>query len=165
MFLADWFKKVKRELKNSSKTDDEIDYELFVKDAMVTPVFVKPQDSSEKIIQKLKREDIDSCIVVDDKKHFIGQISDYDLIKIFRKQVKFEALTYIINRGYKTNILHKNAGELVNKNKFHVTPDTPINKAIEILYREKVGYLPVIHKKKVVGVITPSCLIDFLKNY
>ena len=57
---------------------------LTAKDAMIKPVFVHHDDSANKIIKKLKREDTNVCIVVTKDKRFVGEISDEDLIKLFK---------------------------------------------------------------------------------
>ena len=43
--------------------------------------------------------------------------------------------------------------------------ETPINKVINLVYKEGFNYLPVVDKdKKVLRVITPSSLINFLRD-
>ena len=47
--------------------------------------------------KKLKQEDTNVCIVINEDGKFIGEISDNDLIKLFLKQVKFEPLVKQLN--------------------------------------------------------------------
>ncbi len=164
--------KSKNSLKNSrkeqavilSKTEDIRN--LTAKNAMIKPVFVHQDDNADKIIKKLKREDTNVCIVVTTDKGFVGEISDEDLIKLFLHQVKYEPLTNILNVGYKRKFQYKKAKELINKHKSPVNLDTPINKVIELVYKEGFHYIPVLNKnKKVIGVVTPSSLIDLLQKY
>jgi len=137
---------------------------LTAKDAMIKPVFVHQDDDTNKIIKKLKREDTNVCIVVTNDKRFVGEISDEDLIKLFLHQVRYEPLTKILNVGYKREFLYKKAKELVNKHKSTVNPDTPINKVIELVYKEGFHYIPILDKnKKVIGVVTPSSILDLLE--
>ncbi|MFH0868329.1 MAG: CBS domain-containing protein [Candidatus Woesearchaeota archaeon] len=139
---------------------------LTAKDAMIKPVFLYPDDDTGKIIKKLKREDTNVCIVITKDKRFVGEISDEDIIKLFLHQVKYEPLTKILNRGYRREILYKNAKELINKHKSTINFDAHINKVIELVYKEGFHYIPVLdNNKKVVGVVTPSSLIDLLQNY
>ncbi len=139
---------------------------LTAKNAMIKPVFVYQDDDADKIIKKLKKENINVCIVVTNDRRFAGEISDEDVIKLFLHQVKYEPLTKILNRGYKREFLYKKAKELINKHKSTVNLDTPINKVIELVYKEGFHYIPVLDKdKKVIGVITPSSLIDLLQKY
>ncbi len=139
---------------------------LTAKNAMIKPVFVHQDDDIDKIIKKLKREDTNVCIVVTKDKRFVGEISDEDLIKLFLHQVRYEPLTKILNVGYKREFLYKKAKELINKHKSTVNLDTPINKVIELVYKEGFHYIPVLDKnKKVIGVVTPSSILDLLEHH
>ena len=139
---------------------------LTAKDAIIKPVFLYPDDDTNKIIKKLKREDTNVCIVVTKDKGFVGEISNEDLIKLFLHQVKYEPLTKILNVGYRREFLYKKAKELINKHKSTVSFDTPINKVIGLMYKEDFHYIPVLDKnKKVMGVVTPSSILDLLENY
>jgi len=139
---------------------------LTAKDAMIKAVFVCQDDDAGRIIKKLKSEDTNVCIVVTKDKRFVGEISNEDLIKLFLHQVRSEPLTKILNIGYRREFLYKKAKELVNKHKSTVNLDTPINKAIELVYKEGFQYIPVLDKnKKVIGVVTPSSILNLLRNY
>ncbi len=139
---------------------------LTAKDAMIKPVFLYPDDNGEEVIKKLKKEDTNVCIVVTKDRRFVGEISDEDLIKLFLHQVKYEPLAQILNIGYRREFLYKKAKELVNKHKSTADIDTPINKVIELVYKEGFQYIPVLDKnKKVIGVVTPSSILDLLENY
>jgi CBS domain-containing protein len=139
---------------------------LVAKDAMIKPVFVYLDDDSQTIIRKLKREDINVCIVVRKDKTFVGEIADDDLLKIFLHEAKFEPLAKMLNIGYRRKIVYKKAKDLINKHKSWVSLDTPINKVIELVYTKGFTYIPVLDKKKkVLGVVTPSSLLDLLEEY
>jgi CBS domain-containing protein len=139
---------------------------LSAKDAMIKPIFLYEDDNANVIIKKLKREDTNVCIVITKDKNFVGEISDEDLIKLFLHQVKYEPLTKKLNIGYKREFSYKNAKELINKHKSTVVLDTPINKVIELIYKEGFHYIPVLDKsKKVVGVVTPSSILNLLEDY
>ena len=139
--------------------------ELTAKDAMIKPVFVFEDDSSEEIIKKLKKEDTNVCIVVKKNKEYVGEIRVEDLIRVFLHQVKFEPLTNLINHGYRRNIVNKTAKDLINKYKATASIDTPINEVIEKIYTDDFDYIPVLDKdKKVVGVVTPSSVLTLLET-
>ena len=165
MKSTDFIKKLRGE---GATTISEIESirRLTAKDAMIKPVFIHPDDDADKIIKTLKREDTNVCIVVTKDKRFVGEISDEDLIELFLHQVKYEPLTNILNIGYRREFVYKKAKELINKHKSTVNPDTPINKVIELVYKEGFQYIPVLDKnKKVRGVVTPSSILDLLQNY
>lgn len=139
---------------------------LCAKDAMIKPVFLYPDDSTDLILKKLKKEHINVCIVVSKEKKFIGEISDNDIIKLFLQQVKYEPLVKILNRGYRREFFYKTAKDMINKHKSFARTDTPINKIIKLIRKEGFEYIPVLDKNdKVVGVITPSSIINLLKDY
>ena len=139
---------------------------LTAKKAMIKPVFVYQEDNANKIVKKLKREDTNVCIVVTKEKKFVGEISDEDLIKLFLYQERYEPLTKILNVGYKRELLFKTAKELINKHKSTAKLNTPINVLIELIYKEGFHYIPVLdNNKKVVGVVTPSSILNLLENY
>jgi len=139
--------------------------ELTAKDAMIKPVFVYQDEDIHKIIKKLKREDTNVCIVITKDRKFVGEISNEDLIKLFLHQVKYEPLTKILNVGYKREFMYKKAKELTNQHKSTVDCDTPINKVIELVYKEGFHYIPVLDKnQKIIGVVTPSSVLNLLEH-
>ena len=165
MKSIDTFKKLRKEEATFISETEDI-RRLTAKDAMIKPVFLYPDDNTNKIIKKLKREDTNVCIVVTKEKEFVGEISNEDLIKLFLHQVRYEPLTKILNVGYKREFLYKKAKELINKHKSSVNLDTPINKVIGLMYKEGFHYIPVLDKnKKVIGVVTPSSILDLLQDY
>ena len=134
-------------------------------DAMIKPVYLFPDDDADRIVKKLKREDTNVCIVVTKDKKFVGEIGVEDLMKLFLRQVKYEPLVQVLNIGYRREFLHKTAGKLINKHRSTVGLGDPINKVIELIYKEGFNYIPVLDdEKRVVGVVTPSSLINFLQN-
>lgn len=159
------FLKLREEQAKSMFSDENIPG-LFAKDAMIKPVLIYLDDGVDKILKKLRREDINACIVVDKNKKFVGEISDNDLLKLFLQQVKYEPLVQLLNHGYRRGFLYKTAKDLLNEHKFFVRKETPINEVIELFFKEDFQYIPVLNDKdEVVGVVTPSSLINLLKNY
>jgi CBS domain-containing protein len=54
---------------------------------------------------------------------------------------------------------------MINKHKSTVKINTPINKVIELIYKDGFNYIPVLDdKRRVIGVITPSSVIELLKE-
>lgn len=52
--------------------------------------------------------------------------------------------------------------EVMSHNVFTVRPETPLATAIRILRRHRVGSLPVVKDKFLVGIITRSDILDFV---
>lgn len=139
---------------------------LTAKDAMIKPILLYPDGSVEKILRKLRKEHINACIVVSKEKKFIGEISDNDIIKLFLQQVKYEPLVKILNHGYRREFLYKSAKDMINTHKSCVKKSTPINEVIKLTFKEGFEYIPVLdNSDKVIGVVTPSSLINLLKDY
>ncbi len=151
--------------KQTEKFSDRIK-RLFAEDAMIKPVFLSPDDDSRIILQKLRKESINDCIVICKDKKFLGEISNEDINKLFLEQVKHEPLTQNLNRGYRREFNYKLAKELMNEHKSTATLDTPINTIIELICKEGFHYIPIINNnKQVIGVVTPSSIINLLKDY
>jgi len=138
---------------------------LTAKDALIKPIFLYPEDDAATILRKLKREDVNVCVVINKDRSFVGNIGDEDIIRLFLQQVMNEQLTQQLNVGYRRKFLYHRAHELVNSRKTTVTADTPINKVIEHIFYENCQYLPVLdNKQRVMGVVTPSSIIDLLQD-
>ncbi|MBU0666039.1 MAG: CBS domain-containing protein [Nanoarchaeota archaeon] len=139
---------------------------LFAKDAMMKPVFLYPDDNVKIILKKLKKESINECIVISRDKKFLGEISDEDINKLFLEQVKQEPLVKTLNTGYRREFNYKSARELMNEHKSTATLDTPINELIELICQEGFHHIPIIDdNERVIGVVTPSSIINLLKDY
>lgn len=138
---------------------------LFAEDAMISPSLVCSEASSDKVLQLLKKKHINTCIVVNREKKLLGKINERDIIKLFLEQVKNEPIVRILNRGYRRKFSYLCAKDIMKKNKKSVNKKTPINNVIEIIQKEDFDYIPVLDDEKVAGVITPSSLINLLKNY
>jgi acetoin utilization protein AcuB len=52
--------------------------------------------------------------------------------------------------------------EVMSHNVFTVTPETPLATAVTLLRRHRIGSLPVIKSKTLVGIITRSDILDFI---
>jgi acetoin utilization protein AcuB len=52
--------------------------------------------------------------------------------------------------------------EAMTHNVFTVSPETPLATAVSLLRRHRIGSLPVLKAKKLVGIITRSDILDFV---
>ena len=139
---------------------------LFAQDVMIRPCFLYPEDSAATILKRLRKEDVNACIVVTKDKRFLGEISDNDIIRLFQRQVREEPLVQVLNHGYRREFAYKTAKDMVNNHTAAVKRMTPVNDVIELIFKEGFEYIPVLDdKKKVLGVVTPSSLINRLKDY
>lgn len=139
---------------------------LFAKDAMIKPTFFYKDDNIKKILEKLKREDCNVCVVVDSEKNFFGEIEDEDLIRIMAHNALHFPITKILDRCYKRGLLWRHAKDLARKHKNVVSENTPINKVLELVYKKGDQNIIVVNgENKVAGVITSSSLLRLLSEY
>jgi len=152
--------------KQAMEFDDENDYpDILAKDVMVRPTFFYENDSIEKVVKKLKREDCDICIVIDANKHFLGEIKDEHLVKIMADNAINFPLTKMLNVCYMRGFSWNTAKDIAQKSNNIVSEKTPINKILEIIYKKKHQNIIVLNKeKKVTGVITLSSILRFLSG-
>jgi predicted transcriptional regulator len=122
--------------------DQENVKKLCAKDAMINPVLLYSEDSSEKTLKKLKKENINSCIVVTSEKKVVGEINNNDIIRLFLNQVKYEPLVQMLNRGYSRELIYRSEKDLINKHKSTVNLNTPINQIIKFIFKEGVPLHP-----------------------
>lgn len=52
--------------------------------------------------------------------------------------------------------------EVMSHDVFTVNPDTPLEKAVVLLRAHRIGALPVVKGKELVGIITRSDILDFI---
>jgi acetoin utilization protein AcuB len=52
--------------------------------------------------------------------------------------------------------------EFMSHDVFTVAPETPLSVAVELLRRHRIGALPVVSSKELVGIITRSDILDFV---
>src|SRR3989338_1764187 len=124
--------------------DDELNLpKLFAKDAMIKPTYFYKEDSIEKIIKKLKKEDCDVCVIIDLDKNFFGEIDDEDLVRLMAHNALYFPITKVLDRGYTRGSSWRQAKDLALKHKIIV-----VNK-----------------ENKVAGVITLSSLLRLLSDY
>ena len=139
---------------------------LFAKDAMINAIILRENDTIEIIVKKLKNEDINDCIIVDENNKFLGDIPIDKIIKIIAHSSINEPLTKILNIGYRREILYTTAIDHINKHNDFAYETTPIHNILKIIDKKKVTSIPVLcENKEVVGIITPSSLLNLLNKY
>ena len=52
--------------------------------------------------------------------------------------------------------------EVMSHDVFTVRPDTPLKKAVGLLRRHRIGSLPVVRNRSLIGIITRSDILDFV---
>jgi osmoprotectant transport system ATP-binding protein len=137
-----------------------------VKDAMIKPIILHQDDEIETIIKKLKNEKHNYCIVVDDNENFLGEISIEKLIKLIAHNSINEPLVKILDIGFKRKINYTTAKDHIKKHKNFVYEDNSILDVLKLIDKRNSKYIPVLNnEKKVVGLITPSSLLNLLNKH
>ncbi len=139
---------------------------ILAEDVMTRPIFLYIDDTIETILGKLQTEEVDYCIVVDENKKFVWEVTDEMLLKIIAHAAVNEPLVEILDIGYKRWINHTQTKDYIRKHKNTVYSETPFFDIMKLIDKKWFQYIPVIDKdKKVIGVITPSSILRFILHY
>ena len=87
----------------------------------------------------------------------VGIVTDRDLRDAYPTSM-------MINRGKAIDRFADSVTveEVMSHDVFTVRPDTPLKKAVGLLRRHRIGSLPVVKNKNLVGIITRSDILDFV---
>ncbi|HEA84103.1 MAG: CBS domain-containing protein [Thermodesulfobacterium sp.] len=114
-----------------------------VKSWMVTEVITaSPEDTVEEAIQLMRRFSIRHIPVVENAK-LVGLVTESNL----RAYLSSEKLQFPLK-------------EVMILNPITVDPETTIDEAARIIYKYKIGGLPVVRKGKLIGIITITDILE-----
>jgi acetoin utilization protein AcuB len=127
---------------------------MFVGDRMSHPVItIHPALPIQEALYRMRKENIRRFPVVDERGHLVGIVSEKDLLEASPSDATslsvFE-LNYLL---YKITV-----DEIMTKNVVTVEEDTPIEEAARIMTDQKIGGIPVLRCREVVGIITETDL-------
>ncbi|OAQ20434.1 CBS domain protein [Thermosulfurimonas dismutans] len=105
-------------------------------------VTVSPEDSLEKAVQLMKLHSIRHLPVVEDGR-LVGLVTESTIRQYARPEE-----------------LGKPLREIMILNPITVSPDTTIDAAARIIYRHKIGGLPVVEGDRLVGIITITDILE-----
>lgn len=115
---------------------------------MTTDVFtVKADDIIDLAANIMDWKNIRHVPVEDEKGNLVGLVTSGMFLRFLARSYGKQQKMIPIN-------------EIMIKDPITTTPETPTSKAIETMLKNKVGCLPVVHKKKLVGIVTEN---DFVK--
>ena len=100
---------------------------------------LKVTDKFINLIKKTTKSNLGLAVVVDNKNNIQGVISDGDIKRIMQKNMKFNDL-----------ILK----DIMTTDPLWITPDSLAAEALNIMEENNVDALPVIEKRKVIGIVT-----------
>ena len=94
-----------------------------------------------------------------DNDHLVGIVTDRDIRDAYPTSLMIDR-TKAIDRFADTITVE----EVMTHDVFVVRPDTPLTVAVGLLRRHRIGSLPVLKNKTLVGIITRSDILDFVLN-
>lgn len=115
-----------------------------VKDIMITePITILPERTLTQALEKMRREKVDSLMVVDRSEKFIGLVTANDVLQSFDKVEKIS--------------------EIVKTEVYYVNEDANVSQVLSIMAQKQVGYVPVVSSdNRLVGLVTRSSLVNVL---
>jgi osmoprotectant transport system ATP-binding protein len=115
-----------------------------IQDIMVKPVTARPSKGLAEAIVQMRKQKVDTLLIVDYKQKLLGKVSVWDIHNNFQKEE-------ILLKDVQNPVIHK-----INVNQ-------SLTEALQIISKHHIAYLPVISEEnELVGVITRSSLVDVM---
>lgn len=108
--------------------------------------------------QLMAEHRVNQLPVVDDD-HLVGIVTDRDIRDAYPTSMMINRAKEIDRFAAKITV-----EEVMTHDIFVVRPDTPLKTAVGLLRRHRIGALPVVQNKHLVGIITRSDILDFVLN-
>lgn len=117
---------------------------------------VEAFDSIAVARQIMAKHRVNQLPVVEGEK-LVGIVTDRDIRDAYPTSI-------MINRAKEIDKFAESytVEEVMAYNVMSVRPQTPLAAAIKLLRHHRIGSLPVVEKKKLVGIITRSDILDFI---
>jgi CBS domain-containing membrane protein len=128
-----------------------------VKDIMTKNVFVLYANETLDIVRSLMEiKHVRHVPIVDTKGRFVGLITHRDLL----------SMTVSRLAGIDENVQddldrHIPISKVMQRKIITADPDMDVSKAIAILLKNQVGCLPVVSRKKLIGIVTEADFLAF----
>jgi CBS domain-containing protein len=151
--------------------------EMQVREIMSSPAITVTPETEIRDVARIMRENLFSGVpVVDEQDGLLGIITEMDLIA---RNAPLQRPQYIavlsamipVNiaevRQYREQlrqVLATTAGDLMQEEVETVSPETPIEEALEAMLDPEVTMLPVMEGETVVGVVTRTDLVRLIEQ-
>jgi CBS domain-containing protein len=132
-------------------------------------VSVKPETLVVEAARLMLQEGISGLPVIDDGEHLVGIVTEGDFLR--RGETRTERrrprwLELLLGHGRLTDEYVRSHGrkveEVMMRDVAKVTEQTTLAEAVRIMERRRVKRLPVLHRRKVVGILSRANLIQAL---
>ncbi len=131
---------------------------MLVADRMSKPVITVRQDTNvEEALRLMHSENIRRLPVVDKSGNMIGIVSELDLLKVSPSpatSLSVYEIPYLLAKIKMKDVMTKDV--------VSVNEDTTLEEAARVMSDNKIGGLPVLRDKKVVGIVTET---DLFKTF
>jgi acetoin utilization protein AcuB len=131
--------------------------QIRVADWMTESVLAVETFDSIGIARRLMAKHRVNQLPVLDNDVLVGIVTDRDLRDAYPTSM-------MINRGKEIDRFADTVTveEIMSHDVFIVRPETPLKQAVGLLRRHRIGSLPVVKDKRLVGIITRSDILDFV---
>ncbi|HEX9454444.1 MAG TPA: CBS domain-containing protein [Candidatus Binatia bacterium] len=92
-----------------------------------------------------------------DNDNLIGIVTDRDIRDAYPTSMMINRTEEIDKFAEKITV-----EEVMTRDIFVVRPETPLDKAVSLLRKHRIGSLPVVKNKQLVGIVTRSDILDFV---
>ncbi len=125
---------------------------MLVRERMTAnPVVVQPETSFDEAFQLLREKKIRRLPVVDKNGNLVGIVVEKDLLRVSPSPAT--SLSIFEIHGLLAKLQIK---DVMTKRVITVGEDCPLEEAARIMVEHKIGSLPILRDKKVVGIITET---------
>ena len=125
---------------------------MLVRERMTAnPIVVHPETSFQDALLLLREKKIRRLPVVDKHGNLVGIVVEKDLLRVSPSP----ATSLDVHEAH--YLLSKLAiKDVMTRRVFTVRDDCPLEEAARIMIDHKIGSLPIVHDKKIVGIITET---------
>jgi len=117
---------------------------------------VESYDSIAVARRLMAKHRINQLPVLDDD-HLIGIVTDRDIRDAYPTSMMIDRAKEIDKFAEKITV-----EEVMTRDIFVVQPETPLAQAVSLLRKHRIGSLPVVKNRELVGIITRSDILDFV---
>jgi CBS domain-containing protein len=142
------------------------------KDVMTTRVVsVTAKASVLQAAQLMLQNRISGLPVVDDGGHLVGIVTEGDFLRrgeIGTQRRRARWLEFLIGPGRLANEYVRACGrkvdEIMTRDVHTISRDTPLVEAVNLMERHRIKRLPVVHGRKLVGIVSRANLVQALAS-
>lgn len=131
---------------------------MLIGERMTKPVItIKPDMPVPEALNLMRIEKVRRFPIIDKSRNLVGIVSINDLLNASPSQatsLSMWEINYLLSK--------LTVKEVMKENVITVTEDTPLEEAARIMADKKIGCLPVVRNKEVVGIITET---DLFKTF